>query len=156
MLGDLLSTIEGSGLGQASRSFTWLYPLANLGHVLGAAFLVGGIAVFDVHVLCRRFRDAQASARAAIPMAGLGIVILAASGPVLFAAEAGAIGLNPIFQVKMALVLVGFANVCAYYWYRRRSVRDQGGLPHTAPFHAFISLLVWIGVLLSGRAIAYF
>jgi hypothetical protein len=123
--------------------------------VLGSAFLVGGIAVFDVNVLCRRFRDAQASARAAIPMAGFGIVILAASGPVLFAAEASAIGRNPLFQMKMALVLVGLINVCAYYWYRRRSVRDQGGLPHSATFHAVVSLLVWIGVLLSGRAIAY-
>ena len=84
---------------------TWLYPLANLGHVLGAAFLVGGIAVFDVLVLCRRYREAPAAGRAAIPLAGWGIVLLAATGPVLFSAEATAIAVNPVFQLKMALLL---------------------------------------------------
>ncbi len=125
--------------------------------MLGAALLVGGIAVFDVLVLCRRYREAAATGRAAIPLAGLGILLLGATGPVLFSAEATAIGLNPVFQLKMALLLIGFLNVCAYYFYRRRREdRAEGGLPPTASVHAMVSMAVWIGVLLAGRAIAYF
>ncbi len=156
MFAGFLSAIEGSWLGHAARSLTWLYPAANLGHVLGAALLVGGIAVFDVLVLSRRYAEAVAAARAAVPLAALGILILAATGPVLFAAEAGAIGLNPVFQVKMALLLVGFLNVCAYYFFRRRDDRGKGALPPAARFHAIVSVTVWIGVLFAGRAIAYF
>ncbi len=156
MLGQLLSFIEASGLGHAARSLAWLYPLANLGHVLGAALLVGGIAVFDVLVLSRRYREAEAAGRAAIPLAALGVLILGATGPVLFAAEASAIGLNPVFQIKMALLLVGLVNVCAYYWLRRRRKREHGGPPRAAVLHAIVSVAVWISVLLAGRSIAYF
>jgi hypothetical protein len=156
MLGQILSFIEGSWLGNSARSWTWLYPLANLGHVLGGALLVGGIAVFDALVLSRRYREAAAAGRAAVPLAALGIVMLALTGPVLFAAEATALGRNPVLQIKMVLMLIGFLNVCAYYFYRPWPPREQGGLPRAAPVHAAVSIAVWIGVLVAGRAIAYF
>ncbi len=155
MFASLLAAIESSWLGQAARSLTWLYPAANLGHVLGAALLVGGIAVFDMLVLFRRYSEAAAAGGAVVPLAALGILILAVTGPVLFAAEAGAIGLNPVFQVKMALLLAGFLNVCAYYFFRRRAGRGQGSLPPAARLHAMVSAAVWISVLFAGRAIAY-
>ena len=54
MIQELLAAFEASGLGHTARNSVWLYPLANLVHVLGAALLVGSIAVFDILVLRRR------------------------------------------------------------------------------------------------------
>ena len=78
---------EQSGLGHAARSTIWLYPLANLVHVLGAALLVGAIATFDLQVL-RRQGNLTIVGRATIPLAAFGVVLQLASGIVLLSAEA--------------------------------------------------------------------
>ena len=67
MLGQLLTAHRGLGTGAGGPVLTWLYPLANLAHVLGAAFLVGGIAVFDCWCCATRYREAVAAGHAAIP-----------------------------------------------------------------------------------------
>ena len=87
---ELMRAYEHSGLGIAARSTTWLYPLANLVHVLGAALLVGAIAVFDVQVL-RRAGNLRTLARATLPIAIAGLVIQLASGLILLSAEASTV-----------------------------------------------------------------
>ena len=52
-IGAAMQAMQDSELGRIARSSSWLYPLANLIHVLGAALLVGAIAAFDVRVLLR-------------------------------------------------------------------------------------------------------
>lgn len=154
MYEDALALIEASGLARQARASTWLYPAANLAHVLGAALLVGAIAVFDVLLLRRRFADAAAAARAALPLAAIGIVLLLASGAVLFSAEATAVGRNPVFLVKLALIAAGLINLTLYHALSPH--RDAGGFPPGARLHAGVSLAVWVSVLLAGRSIAYF
>ena len=102
MYGEYLALLEASALGQTARSSVWLYPLANLLHVLGAALLVGAIAVFDVLILRGRLLEAVGAARVALPIAAIGLLLQALSGPVLLAAEATALGRNPVFLAKSA------------------------------------------------------
>ena len=56
---DLLAALEGSWLGHAGRHSAWLYTAANLLHVLGAAFVVGGFveAVARVGLDRKALRD---------------------------------------------------------------------------------------------------
>ena len=68
---ELMLADEQSGLGHAARSTSWLYPLANLTHVLGASLLVGAIAVFDLQVL-RSAGHVRALARATLPPVSAG------------------------------------------------------------------------------------
>jgi hypothetical protein len=149
----LAAAVEHSGLGQAARGTTWLYPIANLSHVVGAALLVGGIAALDVHIL-RRGDAAGAIARAAIPVAAFGLVLQIPTGVVLFSAEATALVRNPAFLAKVALILVGLVNVAAFHWRFGEALR-AGALPGGARPLAAVSLLSWLGALLAGRAIAY-
>jgi hypothetical protein len=155
MVHELLAALEASGLGHAARNTVWLYPLANLAHVLGAALLVGSIAVFDVLVLRRRYPEAAAAGAVAIPLAATGLALQATSGVVLFTAEATAIAGNPAFLFKMVLLVAGLANVIAFHAYHRvAALAVEGGFP-AVRLHAMVSLSVWILVLLAGRAIAY-
>jgi hypothetical protein len=154
MIQELLAAYEASGLGHAARNTVWLYPLANLVHVLGAALLVGSIAVFDILVLRRRYGDAAAAGRVAIPLAATGLALQAASGFVLLSAEATAVARNPAFLFKMALLAVGLANVAAFHANYGLAALADGRL-RTVRFSAMVSLGVWILVLLAGRAIAY-
>lgn len=149
----LAAAIEHSALGQTARGTTWLYPMANLSHVVGAAFLVGGISAFDVHVL-RRGEAMATVARAAIPIAAFGLALQVPSGLVLFSAEATALVRNPAFLFKTAVIVLGLVNVAVFH--RRFGAALKGGaLPPGARLPAGISLASWVLVLLAGRAIAY-
>lgn len=151
-LTDWMISLEQSGLGQAARASVWLYPSANLIHVLGAALLLGSIATFDMAVL-RRNPAAAALANIAIPIAAFGLLLQVVSGGVLLAAEASALVRNPAFQLKMAMLLIGIVNVVAFHLLAGGGLR-RGDLGKARPFAA-LSLAVWVAVLLAGRAIAY-
>src|SRR5918999_4978904 len=102
-----LQSLEFSALGFAARSSVWLYPLANLTHVVGASLLVGAILVFDILLLRNRFEMAANVSRVALGVAATGLVLLLISGPIMFSAEATAFGRNPIFLIKMVMIIVG-------------------------------------------------
>ncbi|HKQ95646.1 MAG TPA: hypothetical protein VJS40_08570 [Aestuariivirgaceae bacterium] len=153
MYAALLADLEASGLASLARSSTWLYPIANLVHVLGAALLVGAIAVFDVLLLRDRAQLAASIAATALAVAALGLLLQLASGSILLAAEATALGRNPAFIVKMVLIAVGLVNIAFFHW-RWRSLR-AGMPPAGVRLQAGVSLSVWVCVLLLGRLIAY-
>jgi hypothetical protein len=155
MISELLAAYEASALGHAARNMVWLYPLANLVHVLGAALLVGSIAVFDVLVLRRRYAGAAMAGSVAVPLAALGLALQAASGLVLFSAEATTIARNPAFLFKMGLLAVALANVAAFHAFHRVAALNEEGRRPAIRLNAMISLTAWTLVLLSGRAIAY-
>ena len=147
------TALEQSSLGAAARGSAWLYPLANLTHVLGAALLVGAIATFDIQVL-RRARNVGVIAGAVAPLAAFGLALQVASGTVLLAADAMPVVVNPAFQFKMAMLALGLINVAVFRW------RFGGGLTAQAPLDggawlAAVSLASWLLVLLAGRFIAY-
>ena len=151
---DLLAALESSLLGQVARSSSWFFPLCNLAHVLGAALLVGSIAVFDIALFRQRYDVAAQISGTALTVAAIGAMLVVLSGPVLLAAEATALGRNPVFLAKLTLISAALFNISAYYggaW--RQNVGK--GFPRHARLHAAISLCVWILVLLAGRFIAY-
>ena len=148
-----MTALEQSSLGAVARGSAWLYPLANLSHVLGAALLVGAIATFDIQVL-RRAKNVGVIARAVTPVAAFGLVLQVASGVVLLAADAMPVVVNPAFQFKMAMFALGLINVAVFRW------RFGGGLKADTPLDgaaglAAVSLASWLLVLLAGRFIAY-
>src|SRR5262249_34786223 len=149
----VFSALEQSSLGAAARGSAWLYPLANLSHVLGAALLVGAIATFDIQVL-RRAKNIGVIARAVTPVAAFGLALQVASGTGLLAAAAMPVVVNPAFQFKMAMFALGLINVAAFRWRFRPSLAAETPLDGATGFAA-LSLASWLLVLLAGRFIAY-
>jgi hypothetical protein len=152
-IGGVMMAFEHSGLGHAARSTGWLYPLANLVHVLGAALVVGAIATLDIHVL-RSPREAAIVWHAAIPVAIVGLVFQAASGVVLLSAEASTAVRNPAFQFKMAMLIFALGNVALFHRRLGRALKGGAALDGARTLAA-VSLASWILVLLAGRTIAY-
>ena len=147
------TALEQSSLGAAARGSAWLYPLANLGHVLGAALLVGAIVTFDIQVL-RRAKNVGVIARAVTPVAAFGLILQVASGTVLLAADAMPVVVNPAFRFKMAMFALGLINVAVFRWRFGGSLKAEGPLDGAA-WLAAVSLASWLLVLLAGRFIAY-
>lgn len=148
-----LVMLEASGLGHAARHSSWFFTVANLLHVLGAAFVVGGIGVFDLALLSRG-RGASDVGRVAIPLAATGLALQIPTGLVLLAVEATKLGVNPAFVAKMGFIAVGIINVAAFHA-RFGSFSHGEDPPVSARFYAAVSLAAWILALLAGRMIAY-
>jgi hypothetical protein len=151
---DLLAGLESSWLGHAGRHSAWLYTGANLLHVLGAAFVVGGIAVFDLKVLAEHGKHAWQVGRYAIPLAATGLALQIPTGTLLLAVEARALGVNPAFYLKLAFIALGLINVALFHARFGGPLRT-GALPPEARVYALVSLIAWMVVLLAGRMIAY-
>jgi hypothetical protein len=148
-----MTALEQSSLGAAARGSAWLYPVANMSHVLGAALLVGAIATFDLQVL-RRTKNLGVIARAATPVAAFGLALQVASGVVLLSADAMPVMVNRAFQFKMAMFALGLLNVVTFRWRFGSSLAADAPLDGASWFAA-LSLASWLLVLLAGRFIAY-
>lgn len=149
-----LAWLEASALGEAARGAGKGYAIVNTLHVLGAALVVGGIAVFDGLVLLRRGADAVGAGAVAIPLAGLGLVLQVTTGVALFSADARALGVNPAFLAKLGLIALGLANLALLH--ARFGPGWRGGFPAAqARPYAAVSLAAWVLALAAGRMIAY-
>jgi hypothetical protein len=122
--------------------------------VIGAILLVGGIGLLDLRLLgYGKGISPAALSRAVTPLALAGFAMMAVSGLLMFAADAEALSGSALFWGKM--VLIGVAGLNA--WTFRSLFSDLADeIPDAAKGLAAGSLVMWIGVVVMGRLIAYF
>jgi hypothetical protein len=156
----IFQALEQSGLAAAIRQSVWLYPLANVGHVLAVVVFAGAVAVMDVRLL-GAFSGSPAAAvlRGGRRAALAAFLAIALTGSMLFMAEASHLVLNPVFLTKLGLIALGLVNVAAFELALAPRVV---GLPAGAPLpsavrrSAMLSVGLWLLVAGLGRSIAYF
>jgi hypothetical protein len=137
---DTLAALEATSVAQHLKAARWTYPLVNAGHVLGVALLVGAVLPMDVAVLRGRGAAVVAWLR---PWAMAGLVLAVGTGGLLFATQAGDYLSSPWFAAKIAVLGLAVANGVLFL------VRGRGRGA------VVLSLLLWPGVLVLGRMIAY-
>ena len=154
-----LIALETSEIGTLIRQSIWIYPTANIAHVVAIALFAGAIAVMDVRMMGGMAGSDPArvvrGARRAVVVALVAVLL---SGAVLFTAEASHVALNPVFQIKMGLVAFGLVHAL---FMGGRAVRaldslgPQASMPGFARFAGALSMLTWLSVVGLGRYIAY-
>lgn len=156
----LFVAIEASTIGAAIRQSHWLYMVANIGHIVALMVFAGAIAVMDTRLAGGLSATAPGPLlRKARQFAIAAFVGLVVTGLVLFTAEASHVVLNRVFQIKVALILLGLLNII---WVERSIMPKVAALPPLAPMPAgarqgaLASLAIWLSVAICGRAIAYF
>lgn len=157
--GGLVPWVASTALSGLMRSNLWLYPIAEIVHIVGIAVLVGGVALFDLRVLgFGRALPVDQLARHLLPwpVASLGLVVPA--GLMLFSADPAAMAANRVFLLKLSLIAVAGLNALLFHLGVFRSVAQWNtGLvaPALARTHAAVSLFLWIAVISCGRLLAY-
>ena len=144
----LLAALEASALSSLLRSSIWLYPLINIGHVVGIALLFGAIVPLDLRLIgCFSRTPLEPLTTTLIPVAVAGLVLALVTGALLFAAQPLAYGAEPLFGIKLALRL----------WPRGQGVGLWvSALPLSAGrIQGLLSILLWLGVITAGRWIGY-
>jgi hypothetical protein len=155
-----LIAIEQSAFAAAIRQSLWVYPAANVGHILALFLFAGAVSIMDLTLL-GALRGAKPAAlllqsrRAAIGC----LLLMMASGSVLFAAEASHVAMNPVFQIKALLIGFGILTALTTGPPLRRALAEtpaSASFPLRLRAAAVISLLTWLAVAACGRLIAYF
>ena len=107
----ILVALEQSGLGMAIRQSVWIYPAANVAHILALTVLAASVAVMDLRLL-GAFRESVPS-EVVVParrIAMLALAVMVLTGLVLFTAEASHVAMNPLFPIKMGLFALAVLN----------------------------------------------
>lgn len=130
------------------------YPVANTVHVLALVLLLGGIGLVDLRMLgLFRRLPLEPLARALVPIAATGVAIMVLSGATMFAADAEAMAASGTFRIKLVLIALALGNVALFRW--RYGAVPSGRVGTGTKLLALASLLLWTGVAIAGRLIAY-
>jgi hypothetical protein len=154
-----LGAIEGLPVAEAMRQWLWLYPGVEIVHILGFVLLAGSITVFDLRLLgLSRTIPVSALGRHCLPWTLAALALIVPSGLLMFSAHAGDFVANPVFALKMVLLMAAGTNAAAFHLGTYRSVaqweRDRP-TPAAAKLHAAASLALWAAIIACGRLLAY-
>ena len=144
---------------------TWLqltpYAYATLEgvHLVGVAFFFGAIVLLDLRVLGFMPRlVADPAARFLLRISVPAFALLAVSGALMFVASADRYAVSPTFFAKLAAIGAGGLNALAFHaaaWQRADGWNERTHAPSIARATAVVSVLIWVGVIVLGRAMGY-
>jgi hypothetical protein len=154
----MLEWIESTDLSTSIREGALPYPIIGGVHLLAIALFGGMLLATDLRLLSWAMRRRLVSdvVSQLQPWKRIGFVMVVASGLLLAWAEPIKLYRSPAFWVKMALfALVGLHALV----FRARVYRDPAKLDAVvkpqAKLAAILSLLLWAGLIVSGRLIAF-
>ena len=151
--------IESTALGLAMRQSTWLYPAVETAHIIGLALLFGSIVVLDLRLLgLSRSLPVRKLAGHVLPWTLASFLLIVPSGFMMFVAHAGDFIANPVFALKICLILAAGTNAALFHAgvFRSAANWDVGVMPPAAArAAAALSLLLWVSVIACGRLLAY-
>lgn len=138
----------------------WFLPTVETFHYTGHILLFGCILLFDLRLigLAKRISLRQLES-ITVRYSVLGFVVAALSGTALLLTDLDHFWGNPALVFKMILMALALINIFLFHFLvsPRLINYDVGkGTPYAAKISGGASLLLWIGVISSGRLIAYF
>jgi hypothetical protein len=138
----------------------WVYPIVESVHVLTLTLFLGTTVMLDLRLLGVALRRVPVTEveRQLLPWTAAGFALMVISGALLFYAIPVRTYLNIFFRVKVVMLILSGLNVWVFHSmvYRAVSEWDLDPVPpRGARVAAVLSLLLWSGIVIAGRMIAY-
>jgi hypothetical protein len=135
-------------------SFPMFIPITLVLHLCGIAAIVGASLLTGFRLLRISGRDMPVGevARRMLPWIWLALPVMLATGFTVLSNRPGRYLRNPIFGVKMCLLLVAIALTFALHRWLSRSGVAEGAATRVA---GAALILVWLATLFAGRWIPY-
>jgi hypothetical protein len=134
----------------ALRTHPWAYPALEVVHIFGIALLVGNLVLIELRVWgAGAALDVRALAKLSLSVAITGFGIAAASGLLMFAAQASELLGNRAFVIKMGLIALAGCNAA---WFHGRDSLVK--LDALAKAQTLLSMFIWLAAMGLGRWIA--
>jgi len=141
------------------RDAGWIVPSVQSIHIIAIAMLIGSSILLDLKLagIVARTEQPAVVYQRYMPWVRSGLVVLLLTGMVMVIAEPDRVLSNWVFWTKMALVVVAFLGtllmrtaMCRTELTRKTSTWNLAAKPL-----GWLSLAIWIVVILCGRWIAY-
>ena len=137
------------------------YPILLTGHVVGMCVFVGLIAFWDMRLAGLALRDVRVSTLPPqlFPWAlGIGFLVSVVTGALLFYGQPMRYYTNFWFWLKSGMLILAGVNAAVFHVTTYQSV-DKWDTDRVAPAAArlagFFSLVLWSGIIITGRMTAY-
>jgi hypothetical protein len=162
MLQDLIDWLGATPASQVIQQVFWIIPTVQTVHILAISVVVASMAMFDLRLLgLAGMRHSVASlSRRFLPWLWGALIVLAISGSILIIGEPKRALGNPAFLAKMCMLATAIAVTLAFQTVLKRDL--AGGSGDLAPPHfgmakivGALSLVLWAGIAVAGRLIAY-
>jgi hypothetical protein len=151
--------LDQTPLSQTFQSTDWLVPTLQTVHILSVALIIGAVLMINLRLLgwsnldlpldrvCARF----------LPFIWWPLLALLATGTIMVIGEPARSLQNPVFQLKIALIVVALVATTIFQHRVRRppAFATAGVRARGATAIAFFSALLWGGIIVAGRWIAY-
>jgi hypothetical protein len=146
---------DDSAVAAAIRGSTWVFAFIEVFHLLGLTLLLGTVVLVNLR-LCGYGLQRQSLAEVAseaLPWRLVGMAVTMVSGSLLFASEAMKCYDSPPFFIKMGFL---FTALVFTFTLHRKLTKRSSPPPVWGKVAAGVSLFLWFGVGLAGRAIAFY
>jgi hypothetical protein len=148
---------EASALGTAIRGSLWLFPVIETVHLLGLALMGGLVLLVDMRLmgLSMPRKPVAALSREIQPWLIGTLAVMLTTGLMLYTSEPMKLYYNGAFWMKMSFL----ASAIVYTFTVRRAVlaADEARVgPVWGKLVALVSIALWAGVGVGGRAIGYY
>jgi hypothetical protein len=147
--------LDSTGIGNAIRDSTYIFPVVEVIHLLGITLLLGTLTATDLRMLGLGLKRQSISrvATELAPYTVMAALVTIVSGILLFLSEAVKCYANAAFPWKMWLLLAG---ILLYLFFQRRvTAPGSSASPFALKVVALLSLIFWYGVAIAGRVIAF-
>lgn len=155
---EFLQWLESTPIADAVRTYGWIYPSLETAHYIGLACLVGGIMLIDLRLLGFAKKLPLKTMITLLPWVWAGFLINLTSGSIIFIYGATNFGPNRAFQLKMLLIVLAGINAFLFELAARKGRTTwvaSGNAPLYVKSIATLSFVLWIGVVTTGRWMAY-
>lgn len=162
---DGLRALSASVPASMLRGSFWIYPIVNAIHILGIAFLIGGILPLNLRLMgFLRSYAVRPLAKLCVPIAAIGLALAVVTGLMLFSVKPVDYVRTDIFLAKIGLIGAACINIALVRFnasWREIVEAEESILNNKEPDFKLraagaISLVVWIAVLFLGRFTGYF
>lgn len=146
---------DGTWLGETIRGSRLYFPIIETFHLLALTILFGAVLVLTGR-MCRLMMTSQPTQQVAKdlgPWAFWSLVVILASGVMLFLSEAMKCYASTPFQVKMLFLFA--ALIFHFTVHRKVSRSEREPRLFWGAAVGLINALLWLGVGLGGRAIGF-
>ncbi|HVZ59274.1 MAG TPA: hypothetical protein VG892_00670 [Terriglobales bacterium] len=157
---DICQWIQNTSLSTSIRESVWLFPIIETTHVLGLAVSVGTVVWFDLRLLGVGMKHQPVGEvfRQIMRFCVWGFMLMFITGGLLFWSAPVELYLSVYFRIKIALLVLAGLNAAVFQFHTLPKVDTWDPMaksPTGARVIAGISLALWTGVVLFGRATAY-
>lgn len=160
MLHNLVEWLLSTRLSQTIQEVEWIVPTLQTIHILFIAVVLSSVSMIILRVLglVGRSWTIYETAERFLPWIWTALIALVITGALLLTGEPKRSLLNPVFQLKMALLAAMIFITAAFQRsiYGNKGAWDQPALPKPAArLIGGVSLLIWVCIIIAGRWIAY-